>query len=94
MASAQNTNSGVPYTQGSSTTSKTTRDTLRSVGCAIADRLRSAPRSPTIGDPVDVQAVDDITDVSLLAYGAFNSIWLVKLRAQLEVKCDLLVFFG
>lgn len=90
MASAQNTKSSVPYTQRSSTTSKTTRDTLRNVSSAIADRLRGASRSSTIGDSVDVRAVDDITDVSLLAHGGYNSIWLVKLRAQLEVKCNLL----
>lgn len=33
-------------------------------------------------------------DVSLLAHGGYNSIWLVKLRAQLEVKCNLPVFLG
>lgn len=84
----------MPYTHRSSTTSKTLRDTLRSVSSAIADRLRGAPRSSTIGDSVDVRAVDDITDVSLLAHGGYNTIWLVKLRAQLEVKCNLLVFLA
>lgn len=94
MASAQTTKSSVTYTQRSSTTSKTTRGTLRSVSSAIADRLRGAPRSSTIGDSVDVRSVDDITDVSLLAHGGYNSIWLVKLRAPLEVKCNLLVIWG
>lgn len=68
------------------------RVTLRSVSSAIADRLRGAPRSSTVGDLVDVRAVDNIMDVSLLAHGGYNSIWLVKLRAQLEVKCNLPVF--
>lgn len=89
MASAQTAKSAVPYTQRSSTT---TRDTLRSLSSAIADRLRGAPRSCTIGESVDVRAGDDITDVTLLAHGGYNSIWLVKLRTQLEVKCNLLVF--
>lgn len=40
---------------------------------------------------MDVRAGNDITDVSLLAHGGYNSIWLVKLRAHLEVKCNLLV---
>lgn len=91
MASAQITKSSVPYTQRLSITSKTTRDTLRSVSSAIADRLRGAPRSSTIGDSLDVRAVDDIMDVSLLAHGGYNSIWLVKLSVHLEVKCNLLV---
>lgn len=94
MASAQTTKSSVPYTQRSSTTSKTTRGTLRSVSSSIAQRLRGAPRSSTIGDSVDLRAVDNIIDVSLLAHGGYNSIWLVKLRAQLEVKCNLPVFLG
>ncbi len=50
--------------------------------------------SPTMRNSVDVRAVDDITDVSLLAHGGYNSIWLVKLRTQLEVKCNLLFFLG
>lgn len=94
MASAQNIKSSVPYTPRLSTTSKTTRDTLRSASSAIAKMLRSVLITSKIGDSVDVPALDDITDVSLLADGGYNSIWLVKLRTQLEVKCSLLVSLG
>jgi hypothetical protein len=43
-------------------------------------------------DWVGVRAVDEIRDVTQLAQGGYNSIWLVKLRAQLEVKYNLYQF--
>lgn len=97
MASAQNTKSSIPYTPLLSVTSKITRDTLRSVSCAIAEMLRrNAPRASKIGESVDVGAVVDdviITDVSLLAHGSYNLIWLVKLRTHVDVKVQSTFFF-
>jgi hypothetical protein len=89
LDSSPNTKSNAPFTGRSTTTKMTALDTLKNVSNAIVQRLRCLPDlSTTSGNEelVGVQKVNGVRDVTLLAEGGYNSIWLVELCASLEVR--------
>lgn len=78
----------------SSTTSKGSLDALRNVSNAVVCALRVAmgDRDLRSGDVVDVGEVGLIDDVSLLAAGGYNFVFLVKPQEGLLVQVSIILF--
>lgn len=62
----------------------TALDTLRNVSNAIV-HLKTAFQNERVGNTVDLEGLDKVRELELLAKGGYNSIWLVKLHEHLEV---------
>ncbi|KAF7515208.1 hypothetical protein G7054_g14694 [Neopestalotiopsis clavispora] len=60
--------------------------TLKSVSYAIVRQLHTLPSLEALhpGDAVNVDDIDLVQDVTLLAVGGYNYVWLVKLHKGLE----------
>lgn len=62
----------------------TALDTLRNVSNAIV-HLKTAFQNERVGNTVDLEGLDKVRELELLAKGGYNSIWLVKLHEHLEI---------
>jgi hypothetical protein len=89
MASVRNIKSNARSTAKSSITKLTTMATLKSVSYAIVRQLHTLPSVEALqpGDAVNIDGIDLVQDVTLLAVGGYNYVWLVKLHQGLEVSC-------
>ncbi|KAJ5088840.1 hypothetical protein N7456_012456 [Penicillium angulare] len=72
------------------TTGKTALDALKSASNAIVQKLlRVAPQDECAGNTVDLDGINEVEGVTLLAKGGYNMVWLVKLDDCYEITVDV-----
>lgn len=86
MAPVKNTKSDAECTPKPSATRLIAPDTFESVNLANAQRLQTAIASECVEKRLIFDDMEGVRDATWLAQGAYNSVWLVRLRDGFQVS--------